>query len=267
VEPKTGTGRASFATSWPVPVAGGVGPLAVSTGRAVQVAQLATGEVMPRVLALGGNAIQQSSDFPPAEGADADGGGRIGSWQAGFVDANNVDAFPDTRWAAAVLEYGVGAVQQRAVFDWRAGFYQLPPCTFVRVGVLPWGTGWGLVTGNAIADLNACAFAASITTGECQARAPLCSGTVLLGGTMLSARTFRVPAKTAAVEARLISGAGGTLIASEDGGGTPRLKRNLASLADYPSWGPMQWSSANGPSLRLEVDVLAWAGLQFFLSL
>lgn len=69
-------------------------------------------------------------------------------------------AYSGRRYAGAVLTYGVGASSHTVVFDWRPGVYQLPPCSFVSLGVVPYGTQWALSP-----DFRA-VFAASCSPGK-----------------------------------------------------------------------------------------------------
>lgn len=250
------TGRAQFSDSWPI-TADSPNP-----GLAIQCAQLSEGESLSRVLTLGGVGRGDPSEtWPPGEsqGGTDSGGGVLGAWQAGFVDAAGAIGEVGQRYASAILEYGIGAVQARAVFDWRPGSYQLPPCTYVRIGVLPWGA-WGSISGTGIADLKSCGFSATISTGTCQARVPICSGKVDLA----AARSLRVPAKAAAFEVLPVFGAGIVTVTSDQ---QPMVVRDSSLLSAYPPWSPVQLSTVGVDTLLLTPSAAMTVALQFFLSL
>lgn len=104
---------------------------------------------IPRVLTIGFpvGGIGPNAAFPPAHGEAI--------FDCGILDATGA-VFQDGPALACVLEYGSGAASQKVYFDWCEGSYNIPPCEFVRVSALPWGTaggGWPLGQFAAIASV------------------------------------------------------------------------------------------------------------------
>lgn len=223
-----------------------------SDGAAVGICEV-RGEALPRVLTIGFpvGGVFVGSSFPPYPEAASTGPGK-----AGIVNAAGTAFGGSTvRRLAAVLEYGSGSAAQKVYFDWCPGSYNLPPCDFARVSVLPWGTTW---TG---ALLNRYPANASFSPGELQdAHVP----TVTANGTLVAGvqQTFIAPSCARAVE-----------ILNVDNTTTPVLQlkgevtatRNYAALSAFPGASPLPLYA--GATFTAESDVSTVAALIFYLSL
>lgn len=102
--------------------------------------------VKPRAVQLGSMPapMQEASATRTFPVSTAQAGGSPGAaYDAGIIALDSalapvvmsVEGFP----VACVLEYGHGAAGSRVMFDWVPGVYNLPPCSYVNVSVLPWG--------------------------------------------------------------------------------------------------------------------------------
>lgn len=207
---------------------------------------------LPRVLSLGAPAPcydPVTSRFPPAE---------IGSYRAGLVgDDTWTSGVQGGRFAAAVLGYGVGASQHRAVFDWRPGTYALPPCDYVELSLIAYGAAW-----TAPAE-----FVASCVPGEwAHAHVPTVTGYSVwenpLETPLLQPASVAVPALARAVDVWSANGGASITITGDDG--TPYMTRD--SVGALPQ-GPVQVESGGSLYLDIAPGDTAWAIVKFYLAL
>lgn len=236
------------------PIASGVQMLPSVAGLALPTAGAAVGVLQgrfagrdPVCLTLG---CAQAGINPLGEWPGA------GAFQAGLVNqAGAPFGGPTSLRIACALEYGAGSSSNKVFCDWQPGSYNLPPCEFVRVAALPWGTTW------AGAVLNTFAAVASVAEGELQgAHVPTLSA---LGS--LSAgveQRFVVPNNARAFDVYNSDWTTTPLITVK---GAATGTRNYASGAfvgavPLPIWQP-------GDVVRVVSDVNTLATLRWFLAL
>lgn len=189
-----------------------------------------------------------SGNFPPA-GPSVTQAGIVNAAGAAFGGGSALRL-------ACLLEYGVGSAVQKAVCDWQPGTYNLPPCQFVRISALPWGTAW---------NANASYAAAAISAGHLEgAPVPTVTGLgVLLAAT---AQSFTPPAYARAFE--FWNGDNTTTPALTgrffNAGAGVSVTRNYATGAFTPGFTPIEFYSA---ALSLLSDVDTVAVLRWYLSL
>lgn len=155
----------------------------------------------------------------------------------------------------AVLEYALGSVQNRVLFDWIGGTINLPPCEFARISALPWGTTW------AGALLNTFAATAAFAEGELRgAMVPRLSANGALAAA--TPQTFAVPAQARAVE-----------VYNNDSTTTPvfTLKGGVTATRNYATglWiapTPVPVAPQSG-GVVIESDVTTVANITWYLQL
>lgn len=151
------------------------------------------------------------------------------------------DGFP----VACMLEYGVGSAGARVIFDWVPGSYNLPPCTFANVSVLPWGPVFA-------SNWNETLFSAAVSPGILQgAHVPTVSGAYSLAeGDYLvipipdHARYFDVFAVGAP------DGFAGKLVVSGGADGV----RDFGSGNLVPGWTPLDVTTRGGNVVQVTCD-------------
>ena len=160
---------------------------------------------------------------------------------------------------ACVLEYGAGASVQQAVFDWRPGTYQLPPCSVVTVAFLPWGAGWaGFAPYYAQMQ-----WKASVVTGmQPSVRVPVATAWIAL-----TAVTYPVsaPKQAAAFDLQPIGDIAVRAVPAVGCG--PKVVRDPANGAYVPPWGPVQLGAGGGKQWDLSSDADTTACLTWYLAL
>jgi hypothetical protein len=254
-------GRAQFSNNY--------SPGVNTPGQEVPVMELASDEPITRTLflgAAGGASAVANNPWPPPESRDASRGG---SYAAGMLDFSGATSWINSagnQCAAAVVQYGIGGVQETFWCDWKPGAINLPACTYVRCSVVPWGGLWGALTlGNAD-------FVAWCVPGNLEgARPPTVSANVTHGATygVSNTRVFCVPSKAAAFDVGHQAGTIGQLVVTVttlNQGGAMYMVRDPSTGLYVPPWGPVQL--ANG-SARMNVAGVngQQSFLQFFLAL
>lgn len=205
-------------------------PGATPTGPGVCILNKVFSKVEQRVLTLGiqaGNA-QLATAFPTA----VFNGPVFASTSCGIVDSTGapVGLGAGHPYLACVLEYGAGSASQKCWTDWYQGSYNLPPCEFVRVSALPWGTWWALF------PLNSFNAVASVSPGELQGgHVP----TVTAVGSFAAgvARTFPTPANARALEVVCTDPTVATTVTIS---GAAAGTRNLLTGVMSPGWTPLE---------------------------
>ncbi len=228
-----------------------------SPGSVYALLQMVTDEMHPRVLWLDTFAPPDAviPSFPPG----VSGRSELTAHVCGVKDHLGANGLVN-RKAAAVLEYGAGASLNTVYFDWRPGAYNLPPCNFVRLAVLPWGTAWA-------AALPRHSWRGTVVRGQFEgAMLPTVTDTVALS--IGTDRLFPLPARTSAFEVQPLADAM-TAYAYQDeddyNPGVPYMQRNPLGLT-YPSVSPVQVHTSN----VLAVGALGVSGsalLRFWLAL
>lgn len=194
-------------------------------------------------------------DNYPGSGPFPTGGATVS--QAGIVNAAGVQfGGATTLRLACILEYGVGSASQKVICDWKAGTYNLPPCQFVRISALPWGTNW---------SANAGTLAAAVAEGELYG-APVPTVTGYGALTAATAQSFNAPAyarafdfwpedntTTPVMTARFLAAGAGV-----------QVQRNYATGAFFPGWSPIEFYAS---TISLISDVDTAAILRWYLSL
>lgn len=131
---------------------------------AIEVVRGSWVDAEPRTLQLGtmpAGVTPNSRAFPISTDQRAPGAS-YEAWQLARLgdDASEVfmgNGFP----VACLLEYGCGAAGSRVMFDWVPGSYNLPPCTYANVSVLPWGPVFE-------SNWNETSFSAAVSAGSLQ---------------------------------------------------------------------------------------------------
>lgn len=223
-----------------------------TNGAAIGILEGQWKEAERRVLTIGFplGGVNNDGSFPPEAIAAYS---TPASLDCGITDVANtpIGGIVAEQHLACVLEYGTGASSQKIYFDWVPGSYNLPPCEFVRVSALPWGTNW-----NSVPTQNFFPVNASVSPGELQgAHVPTASQTAKLTGGL-------------PVEMNSPSGARAFEIACVDNG-TPVLTvqnginatRDYAAKANFPGWTPLATSPNTQVTVLSDIDTtvtLTW---------
>jgi hypothetical protein len=202
----------------------------------------------PLCLSIGQAATGYSSGFGwPASQA----------YKAGLVNVAGV-AFGGATVlrAACVLEYGSGSQSNRVAFDWAEGSYNLPPCEFVRVSVLVWGTSW---------PLNQLAALATVAEGKIDgAMVPVQSSVGALSAGV--PQSFAPPSHARAFEVLLTdpSPIAPTPVIAIKGGTTGT--RDYATKSFFPAWSPLD-IAPQADNVSVVSDVTCAATVRWYLAL
>lgn len=231
-------------------------PPATASGPGVCILNRVFSKVEQRVLTLGiqaGNA-QLAQAFPTA----VFNGPVFASTSCGIVDAAGaaVGLGAGHPYLACALEYGVGSASQKCWVDWYQGSYNLPPCEFVRVSALPWGTWWALF------PLNCFNAVASVGPGHIQG-AHVPTVTAVGAFTAGVARTFPTPANARAVEVLCVDP---TVVTTVTLSGAVSGTRNLVTGAVVPGWSPLELDLGVA-SVTVLSSANATLRMQFYLQL
>lgn len=193
-------------------------------------------EAEPRVLRLGNieqPRTQFASFWPPSD-RDAFGLSYVSGLISEAGELGNILVK-----AACYLRYGALSVSDSVVFDWRVGTYNLPPCDYVEVGVMCWGTGWATV------DRSSIQFSAVTVPGQMEgALVPTCSDQITIP--TANTRNYSAPRKACAMdlvlEATGFVGAYDVAAAAgspQTTGASATIYRDEANFAAYPPWSPV----------------------------
>jgi hypothetical protein len=143
-----------------------------------------------------------------------------------------------------MLEYGQGAAGSRVMFDWTPGAYNLPPCSYANVSVLPWGpvfaSNWGEVL-----------FSAAVSPGNIHgAPVPLISASYALAENDYVVLPVPDHARGFEVVSTLSDGAyqpSGKLIVSGAAVGVRDFANNLYA----PGWTPLDVVQVGGSQVTV----------------
>ncbi len=202
----------------------------------VEIVRGSWAEAEPRAVQLGTmpqGLMLNSLPFPPS--TPKLGGAPGAAYAAGAaVDdgSGGVDISADGWPVACVVEYGHGAAGSRAVFDWVPGVYNLPPCSYVNVSVLPWGPLFG-------SSWNPTLFGAAVVPGnQHNAHVPTVSSTWTIA--LDESLTIPKPDHARGFEVELqTDGAALALAGALNITGCCRGSRNFATGAYQPGWTPL----------------------------
>jgi hypothetical protein len=223
------------------------GALGIPTdGAAVGICQGEWKEARPRSVMLGFplGGVQVGGAFPPHPRA----AGSSASLDAGGCDvAGAALGGAVLRRLACQLEYGCGSSSQKVFFDWQPGTYNIPPCTFVRVSALPWGTDWNTVA--LLYGVGCFPVLATVSEGNLQdAHPPVV--TVRWAAAAGTQYGMNAPACARAFE-----------VANVDSSVTPvvrvlgdiNARRDYATLTNYPGWTPLDVATADNIAVTSDV--------------
>lgn len=218
-------------------------------------------EAEPRVLRLGGleQPVLIANVFPPTDRA------AYGlSYVAGMKSEGGERGIIEVK-AACILRYGAIGVVDVVAFDWRVGAYNLPPCDYVEVAAMCWGTGWSTVTPSEAASI---LFSAAVLPGQMQgALVPTVTDAILL--TPATPRIYDAPRKASAMDAFPMYEQGTVYVQDVPTGvvgAGAYLTRDAASGYYFPPWTPVQITPASRNQVAcvgVDVNVL----LRYYLQL
>lgn len=220
----------------------------------------------PRTLTLGSagapyGAAGTSIQFPPDASLPTPFGFPLNGW-AGLVDSagnqwgHPIDIFANLANLACVLEYGSESSYNKVFFDWEQGSYNLPPCNFVRVSALAWGTGW---TVNGVLEFP---LRASVSLGNLQgAMVPTVTGSRLFAAAETSSLAVPNGARAFDVSSEDIL----NTVTATTSSDAQIVTRDYATPNFTPGWTPIALGAGNGVAVTSQMA--SRVGVKFWLEL